>query len=179
VRHELLAGIRLGMYSGLIGVVLALPTLSESYRIWTALAGPGAWPVVVENAVPAVLFALIGGLAARRGLSPSVVGSVSGLVYGLLQGTALYLIAALTMDKAALAARLWHAWVAAGRTASAAVRTLVQAPVLHPNPTAYIAGDSVQMAVVGLVAAVVGAALVRRAPKAPPDQAGYRSMPPR
>ncbi|MCL8207393.1 MAG: hypothetical protein K6V97_04885 [Actinomycetia bacterium] len=179
MRRELRVAIKLGLYAGLVGVLFALPTLSGAYRVWSALAGPTAWPEIVENAVPAVLFAAIGGLAARRNLSPSVLGFVVGLMYGGMQGLALYLIAAATPYKTALADRLWQAWVAAGRPASLTARTLVEAPILHPSPTAYIGGDMVQMAVVGVIAGIIGAALVRRTPGPSSDQAGYRSNPPR
>jgi hypothetical protein len=160
--REARVGMRFGAAVGVIGIVLALPTLSPSYRVLTAVH-EAAWPNIITNLVPLLLMLMVGSLARRRGLHPAWTAGVAGSFYGFFQGLALYLIAALNPNKRALAHALWQAYVAAGYGLNPAARALVVAPALHPNPAAYILGLTAQMLLVGLLFGWLGGRFTRPA----------------
>ena len=157
-------GIRFGLFLGIVGVLLALPTLSGAVRVEEAVSGGGTWFEIVANLVPLLLFALLGGLAKRRGLSGGSAGLWAGIAYGLVYGTALYGIAELFGNKQALAQRVWNAYLSRGYPAIPGAERQVTAPILHPDPLALIVGTALELALVGLVAGFVGALLTRAAP---------------
>jgi hypothetical protein len=159
--REARIGLALGLAIGLLGVLLALPTLSPGYRVLTTVS-QGAWPNIVVNLVPLGLLLVIGGVACRRGLRGGWTAMFAGGVYGLMQGLTLYLIAVLDGDKPGLARAVWRAYVAAGYATGPGRRALVVAPILHPSLGAYLLELPAQMVVLGLIFGTAGAWLVRR-----------------
>lgn len=164
-------GVRFGLLLSIVGILLALPSLSASVRIHSTVSGGGFWLYWVQNLIPLVLFALVGGLARRRGFGSASTGLWTGITYGLIAGGAAYVVALLAPDKARLAQSIWNAYLARGYIVQASTHHAVLTPILHPDPLAFIPSTALEMAAVGLVAGFFGGFLVRQtAPGADPNR---------
>lgn len=155
-------GVRLGLLLSVVGVLLALPTLFPGYRLYVARLGPTAWPLVLINVLPLALFLLVGGLAVRRGFSPTRTTLWAALIYGTIQGLALYLFALWTPDKGVLARQLWSLYHSTHPYPVAHAETYVTSAVLHPSFLAYVATNALQMAVMGILMGFLGGLFTRR-----------------
>jgi hypothetical protein len=162
VTDSIRVGIRAGLVLSVLGIVFALPTLSATIRVATLVNGGGGWLVLTANLIPLVCFAVLGGLAKRRGLSGGSVGLWAGIVYGLVYGAALYLVDLLTPHKRALATLAWNAYLAHGYPLTPTARQALTAPIVHPQAFALIGGTGLELALVGLVAGFAGGLFTRR-----------------
>lgn len=160
-------GVRIGLLISLLGVLLAVPTLFPAYRLYVARLGPTAWPIVLINVLPLVLFLLVGGLAVRRGFSPTRTALWAGLIYGGIQGFALYFFAIATPHKAALANQLWTLYHTTHPYPVAHAKTYVTAAVLHPSFLAYVTTNALQMALMGIVMGFLGGLFTRHPAEKP------------
>lgn len=165
-------GIRLGLYLAPLGILLALPTFIVTVRIHSVADGPSYWLYWVQNLLPLVFLALIGGLARRRGYGSASTGLWAGIAYGLAAGASLYAVAALSPAKVRLATGVWKALLGRGYLATPTRHRAVVGSIVHPSALAYIANTALEFAIVGLLAALVGGLFLRR-PKNQPEAAEH------
>jgi hypothetical protein len=68
-------GIRLAMAESIVGILLAVQYLFVGFSVGIVSAGASAWPLIMENGIPALILVLSGSLAAHRGIGPIQVAT--------------------------------------------------------------------------------------------------------
>jgi len=161
-------GLRLGVLSSVVGIILALLDFSVGIKVASTLT-PDVWWNIVLELIPLAVFAIVGGIARRRGEHPLIVGLWAGLIYGTVAGLASFLVAVATPNKSALINALWTTYLRLDHKNSASSHAQLVNAVLHPNFSSFVVGDALHMALLACIFALLGGMIPFR-PPAPKDQ---------
>ncbi|PSR33972.1 MAG: hypothetical protein C7B46_07600 [Sulfobacillus benefaciens] len=154
-------GIRLAMVGSIVGILLAVPYVFVGFSVDIVGAGASAWPLILENGLPALMLVVVGSLAARRGFGPSQVAGSFGAAYGLVAGLAHFIAALVMPHKDMLIRAMEFVAVAHGKKMTAANLSSLVNTVNHPSLLSMVVDNAVELAALGIILGWVGAKLVR------------------
>ncbi|MHB1955160.1 MAG: hypothetical protein ACYCOU_15610 [Sulfobacillus sp.] len=155
-------GIKLGVLASVIGLLLAIPYLFVGFTMDIVGSGATAWPLILENLVPALLLIMAGSLAARRGLRASIVSASFGASYGLIAGLFHWVAAMAMPHKSTLIAAMDFVAMAHGKKMTPATLSLLAKAVDHPNVWSMVLYNALELALFGVILGWIGAKMTNR-----------------